>query len=112
VSWNPELLVGELFAGVMMLCWILYIARAALRTTTLPVCWSCGATKVRRARSHTAPGLIFSMGFLKAYRCRGCRVHFYGFHTHRQLAVSAGYDAYADEVTAPVVNSLPTASYT
>jgi hypothetical protein len=86
VDWNPKLLAVELIAALLIICWVFFIARAALRTVKLPVCWKCGYAKVRRSHTPAALGFIVSMIFLKSYRCRGCRAYFYGFHTHRQLA--------------------------
>ena len=95
---NPELLAGELVMALLLLCWAFVVVRAALRTSNLPVCWKCGCAKVRRSHSKSVSAFLLSVGFLKSYRCRGCRVHFYGFDTQRRLAESAGYRVYSEPV--------------
>jgi hypothetical protein len=81
---HPALLSMGLVGAIWFLGWALfYMARAGLRTLSLPVCWHCGAGKVRRSRSHA--GLLISMWFLRPYRCSGCHVRFYAFVTHRRL---------------------------
>jgi hypothetical protein len=61
----------------------------------IPVCWNCGCAKVRRSHTQVVSDIFFSMAFLKSYRCRGCRVHFYGFH--RRLPEGAGESEYSVE---------------
>jgi hypothetical protein len=54
---------------------------AAAHSSNLPVCWHCGANKVRRSATHCILDTAGQVLFLVPYRCRGCRVRFYGFRT-------------------------------
>jgi hypothetical protein len=60
--------------------------RALLHSWQLPACWSCGASKVRRSARHCLADALLKFMFLVPYRCRGCRVRFYGVRTQRRLA--------------------------
>jgi hypothetical protein len=91
---SPKLLALELIAGLLVLGWVIFILRAAVRTVNLPVCWKCGYAKVRRSHTQIVP--LFLLKFLESYRCRGCRAHFYGFQTRRQLAEGDDYDVYSE----------------
>jgi hypothetical protein len=64
---------------VLVLPWAAYLLRAAFRTRHLPVCWSCGAVKVRRLTPQHFLDSINTVLLLKPYRCSGCRTRFYGF---------------------------------
>ena len=60
--------------------------RALVHTWPFPTCWNCGAPKVRRSANHCLADAFLRFMFLVPYRCRGCRVRFYGLRTHRPLA--------------------------
>ncbi|HEY4360649.1 MAG TPA: hypothetical protein VGN17_06755 [Bryobacteraceae bacterium] len=60
--------------------------RAVVHTLPFPACWNCGAEKVRRSANHCLADAFLMALLLVPYRCRGCRVRFYGLRTHRTLA--------------------------
>jgi hypothetical protein len=64
--------------------------RALVHTLPFPSCWSCGASKVRRSANHCLGDAVLKFLFLVPYRCRGCRVRFYGLRTHRPLTEPPG----------------------
>jgi hypothetical protein len=77
---------SHFFAGgffvvlTLALFWIGYVLRAVIRTKNLPMCWYCGASKVRRSGTHSFLDTFITMVFfLKPYRCHGCLVRFYAF---------------------------------
>lgn len=86
MPFDYPLFASVLVAALIVLFFAGCLVRAALRTWGLPVCWNCGATKVRRSGSPSFLATLISIWFIEPYRCRGCRVRFYGFRTHRQLA--------------------------
>jgi hypothetical protein len=57
----------------------------AARSWTLPMCWRCGAIKVRRSASFGIIDTLVKFLFLVPYRCRGCRSRFYGLRSSRLL---------------------------
>jgi hypothetical protein len=57
------------------------LIRAAVRSLTLPVCWRCGASHVRRSANSGLADLMVLFLFLVPYRCRACRNRYYGFRT-------------------------------
>jgi len=79
---NPLFPLMVLLAGMMTLSVLGYLWRAAWRSSRAPVCWNCGAPKVRRS----APHYFLETFFLKPYRCSGCLKRFYGLSTNRHLA--------------------------
>jgi hypothetical protein len=48
-----------------------------LRSFKIPVCFSCGATKVRPTRSTGVVDSVVAVFLLKPYRCEGCRQRFH-----------------------------------
>ena len=60
--------------------------RAIAHTLPFPACWNCGAAKVRRSANHCIADALLMLMLLVPYRCRGCRVRFYGLRTQRSLA--------------------------
>lgn len=79
---DPKYLAGGLILAALLFFWIAYLLRAGVRTRNLPLCWYCGASKVRRSAPQCFLDTISLVLFLKPYRCKGCRVRFYGFRTH------------------------------
>lgn len=61
------------------------VMHGAARSWTLPICWSCGASKVRRSASFCVTDAFVKFLFLVPYRCRGCRRRFYGLRSKRLL---------------------------
>jgi hypothetical protein len=61
------------------------VIRAAAHSWNLPMCWRCGASKVRRSAMHSMTDLVAKFLFMVPYRCRGCRSRFYGLRTWRPL---------------------------
>jgi hypothetical protein len=61
------------------------LIRAASRSWSLPMCWRCGASKVRRSAIYSITDLVAKFLFMVPYRCRGCRSRFYGLRTWRPL---------------------------
>jgi hypothetical protein len=59
--------------------------RGALHSLSLPMCWRCGADKVRRSISYCATDSFFKLLFLVPYRCRHCRSRFYGLRNDRLM---------------------------
>jgi hypothetical protein len=58
------------------------VIRAAAHSWSLPICWRCGASKVRRSGSYSAIDALVKFLFLVPYRCRACRSRFYGLRVH------------------------------
>jgi hypothetical protein len=86
---NPRSLSIALIV-VMLLLWFLgYVLRATARTRHLPRCWNCGASKVRRSLPQHFLDTVAVVLFLNPYRCKGCRVRFYGLRSRRQYAEPA-----------------------
>lgn len=83
---QPQYLVSGLVIAILVLLCIAYLLRAMLRTRNLPVCWHCGASKVRRSAPQCVLDTITHVLFLKPYRCRGCLTRFYGFHRPREAS--------------------------
>jgi hypothetical protein len=80
------------FAGLTLLAgWVFYMAIVAYRTWHLPICWKCGAPKIRRSESPRFPDMLASLCMLEPYRCRGCRTRFYALPTHRPMHGSASH---------------------
>jgi len=76
--------------AAMLVIWLMgYLLRAALRTRHLPLCWNCGASKVRRSLPQHLLDTFSVVLFLNPYRCQGCRMRFYGLRSHRRLAERA-----------------------
>jgi hypothetical protein len=59
------------------------VIQATARTSTLPLCWRCGANKVRRSAKHCVTDILVKFLFLVPYRCRGCRSRYYGLRSER-----------------------------
>ena len=86
---NPQLLLMIAVGAMVVLCLAAYLMRAVARTRHLPICWNCGAAKVRRSLpQHFLDSLTIAM-FLNPYRCKGCRVRFYGLRSRRHFAEHA-----------------------
>lgn len=60
--------------------------RSLIYSWGLPRCWKCGAPKVRRSTPRGAVDSLALVFLLVPYRCRGCRIRFYGIRTHAPLA--------------------------
>jgi len=61
------------------------VMQGAAHSWTLPMCWSCGASKVRRSARSRITDALAKFLFLVPYRCRGCRRRFYGLRSNRLL---------------------------
>jgi hypothetical protein len=61
------------------------VLQGALHSWSLPMCWHCGANKVRRSISHCVTDEFFKLLFLVPYRCRHCRSRFYGLRSNRLM---------------------------
>jgi hypothetical protein len=67
----PSLVVlVSIFAG--------FIIRSIARGRHIPNCWRCGAPKVRPSHADGFMDIAASLLLLRAFRCKGCRVRFYG----------------------------------
>jgi len=95
---NPVTLEAAVFTILVGVLLLGAVVMLALRTRSLPVCWNCGFSSVRRAHSHHDPLDTFArLCFLYPHRCEKCLQRFYCFGTrrvHRQsgsrsLAVAA-----------------------
>jgi hypothetical protein len=75
---NLRHIAGVLFALVFVMITGILFLRVAAHSWRIPECWSCGAVKVRRSESHSVTDAALRYLFLIPYRCRGCRVRFYG----------------------------------
>jgi transposase-like protein len=64
--------------------------QALFRSSTMPVCWSCGARQVRPSGTRSATDLPARLLLLIPYRCRSCQRRFYAFRTSRALAQPRG----------------------
>jgi hypothetical protein len=62
------------------------VIRAAVHSWSLPMCWRCGADKVRRSGSYGRIDLLVKCLYLVPYRCRGCRARFYGLRASGPFA--------------------------
>jgi hypothetical protein len=76
---HPKLVVPELLLAVLVFFGVAFVARVVLRMRHLPVCWYCGASKVRRSASQCFMDRLSAALFLRPYRCKGCLVRFYCF---------------------------------
>src|SRR5277367_6461105 len=86
---NPGSASVVAILAMLVLLLMGYLLRVALRTRQLPLCWNCGASKVRRSLAQGPLDVFSTFLFLSPYRCQGCRVRFYGLRSHRQLAERA-----------------------
>jgi hypothetical protein len=59
--------------------------RTLINSRDLPLCWNCGASKVRRSARKGFMDAFAVLFLLVPYRCRACRVRFYGIRTHAPL---------------------------
>lgn len=59
--------------------------QAVAHSWKLPICWHCGASKVRRSANYSITDGLVKFLFLVPYRCRGCRSRFYGLRNERLL---------------------------
>ena len=75
-----ELVVFSSLAGMVVLSVIVLFV---LRTFSLPYCWKCGFTSVRRSQSHHPLDVVARLVFLYPYRCGKCQKRFYCFGAHR-----------------------------
>src|SRR6476660_5540360 len=55
-----------------------FLIRCFMRSWGIPDCWHCGAPQVRPSRSQRFTDVAASLLMLRAFRCKGCRVRFYG----------------------------------
>jgi len=55
-----------------------FLIRTLTHSWDLPHCWRCGAPKVRRSRSDGFLDAAAAAFLLRPFRCKGCRVRFYG----------------------------------
>ena len=79
-------LIGSLGIILLALGAAGYLTRAGLRWWFLPLCWNCGAFKVRQAVSRRWTDGPAAFLLLRAYRCRGCRARYYAFPSRRMQA--------------------------
>jgi hypothetical protein len=61
------------------------VMQGAAHSLNLPMCWSCGASKVRRSANSRVTDALAKFLFLVPYRCRSCRRRFYGLRSNRLL---------------------------
>ena len=54
-----------------------FTVRSFLRGRSLPQCWRCGTSKVRRSRADGFIDAAAAMILLRPFRCTGCRARFY-----------------------------------
>jgi hypothetical protein len=86
---SPSSLNVVIIAAMLLLWFVGYVLRAAVRTRRLPLCWNCGASKVRRSLPQHLLDTLVGTVFLNPYRCQGCRVRFYGLRSGRQVTEHA-----------------------
>src|SRR5512143_1125268 len=75
---DPRYLAMASVIMVIIAIWVGFAARTVARGWSLPRCWRCGASKVRRSRSDGFIDAAASLLLLRPFRCKGCRVRFYG----------------------------------
>lgn len=61
------------------------VLQGALNSWSLPICWRCGANKVRRSVSCSITDKFFKLLFMVPYRCRHCRSRFYAVRSNRLM---------------------------
>ena len=71
--------------GIAVSVGILLI-QATVHSWTLPVCWRCGTSRVRRSTPQPPIDSVVKFLLIVPYRCRSCRTRFYGFRTQRVVA--------------------------
>ncbi len=54
-----------------------FVVRCFLRGLSLPQCWRCGTSKVRRSRSDGFLDAAVSVFLHRPFRCAACRARFY-----------------------------------
>jgi hypothetical protein len=75
---NVRHIAAVLITLVFVMITSVIVLRAAAHSWRIPECWSCGAVKVRRSESYSITDAALKFLYLIPYRCRGCRVRFYG----------------------------------
>jgi hypothetical protein len=75
---DPRYLAIIPFIAVIVLIAAGFVIRSFMRSWGIPNCWHCGAPKVRPSRSERFADVAASLVLLRAFRCQGCRVRFYG----------------------------------
>jgi hypothetical protein len=79
-------LAESILAALLIVVAATVFVRTLIYSWGLPRCWKCGAPKVRRSAHRGAVDTLALVFLLVPYRCRGCRIRFYGVRTHAPLA--------------------------
>ena len=93
MGFDPAILIreGVLLASLVTLFLLTGIAVLVVRTRSLPVCWNCGYSAVRRSQSHESTvDTLARLCFVRSYRCDKCLRRFYAFRSRRVLGHSGG----------------------
>jgi hypothetical protein len=83
---NLHTLAESILAALLLVAAATIFVRTLIYSLGLPRCWKCGAPKVRRSARRGVVDTLALVFLLVPYRCRGCRIRFYGIRTHLPLA--------------------------
>jgi hypothetical protein len=81
---NYRLITIAAPAALLVLGWIIFLLLSLDRTRSMPQCWRCGASKIRRSHSHRWLDTFAAFSLLSPFRCRGCRSRFYALRIPRR----------------------------